>query len=317
MIVTLLATLLLPLQFAVVTGILMSLGNYILQTSTPKVISVLPTEDFQHFLHQPDKPPCPQLGIITIVGDLYFGAVNHVEDLIRAHMGRHPGQRFILLRMQNVNRMDISGIHMLESVLRAYRERGGDIFFMKVKAPIQELMDATGFSDAVGEDRFLFDEEAVSHLFYRVLDPAICIYECEIRAFKECQNLPKSPTPGHLALMGESQTLGPVGSVEPLALWQELHWGIGAPEVIDVREEREFLRGHIREAQLIPMSRFDPGRLRLGKEKNIVLVCRSGRRSERVAQVMQQAGFKHVRTLDGGMVAWESSGLLEAVERMS
>ena len=56
---------------------------------------------------QPEKPPCPQLGIITVVGDLYFGAVNHVEELIRAHMERHPGQRFLLLRMQNVNRMDI------------------------------------------------------------------------------------------------------------------------------------------------------------------------------------------------------------------
>lgn len=317
MIVTLMATLLLPLQFAVLTGILMSLANYILQTSTPRVISVLPTDDFLHFLHQPDKPPCPQLGIITIVGDLYFGAVNHVEDLIRAHMDGHPGQRYILLRMQNVNRMDISGIHMLESVVRAYRERGGDIFFMKVKAPIQDLMDATGFSNTVGEDRFLFEEEAVSHLFYKVLDPAICIYECETRAFKECQNLPKTHIPGHLSLFHEGKQLDPVEHVDPLTLWQELHWGIGAPEIIDVREEREFLRGHIREAQLVPMSRFDPQHLRLGKEKKIVVVCRSGRRSERVAQVMQQAGYHHVRTLSGGMVAWESSGLLEAVERMT
>ncbi|MBP9070834.1 MAG: rhodanese-like domain-containing protein, partial [Caldilineaceae bacterium] len=58
----------------------------------------------------------------------------------------------------------------------------------------------------------------------------------------------------------------------------------------------------------------DPAKLRLGKEKNIVLVCRSGRRSDRVAQALQQAGFNHVRTLTGGMVAWESSGLLEAID---
>lgn len=312
MLTTLMATLLLPLQFAVMTGILMSLANYILQTSTPQVVSVLPTDDFKHFLHQPEKPPCPQLGIITVVGDLYFGAVNHVEELIRAHMERHPGQRFLLLRMQNVNRMDISGIHMLESVVRTYAEVGGEVYFMKVKGPIHQLMDATGFSAAVGDDHFLIEEESITHMFYRVLDPAVCIYECEVRAFKECQNLPKSTTPNQLPLHAHPHL--PVRHVTPLELWQELHWGIGQPEVIDVREEREFIRGHIRQAQLIPMSRFDPAKLRLGKEKNIVLVCRSGRRSDRVAQALQQAGFNHVRTLTGGMVAWESSGLLEAID---
>jgi len=312
MVVTLLATLLLPLQFAVMTGILMSLANYILQTSTPQVISVLPTDDFKHFLHQPSKPPCPQLGIITVVGDLYFGAVNHVEELIRAHMERHPGQRFLLLRMQNVNRMDISGIHMLESVVRTYAEVGGEVYFMKVKGPIHQLMDATGFSASVGDDHFLIEEESITHLFYRVLDPAVCIYECEVRAFKECQNLPKSTAPNQLLLHTHPHL--PVQHITALELWQELRWGIGQPEVIDVREEREFIRGHIHQAQLIPMSRFDPAKLRLGKEKNIVLVCRSGRRSERVARALQQAGFTHVRTLTGGMVAWESSGLLEAFE---
>lgn len=313
MVATLMATLLLPLQFAVLTGILMSLAGYILQTSTPKVISVLPTDNFKHFVEQPDKPPCPQLGIITVVGDLYFGAVNHVEDLIRAHMERHPDQRFLLLRMQNVNRMDISGIHMLESVVRTYSEIGGEVYFMKVKGAIQTLMDATGFSAAVGDDHFLVEEEAITYMFYRVLDPATCIYECEVRAFKECQNLPKSAIPNALMLQ-KMMPQQPAQHISPLELWKELHWGIGQPEVIDVREEREFLRGHIRQAQLIPMSRFDPTKLRLSREKNIVLVCRSGRRSERVAQALQQAGFGHVRTLDGGMVAWESSGLLEAVD---
>ena len=312
MVVTLMATLLLPLQFAVLTGILMSLANYILQTSTPLVLSVLPTDDFKHFLHQPEKPPCPQLGIITIVGDLYFGAVNHVEDLILAHKERHPGQRFLLLRMQNVNRMDISGIHMLESVVRTYAEAGGEVYFTKVKGPIQQLMDATDFSAALGDDHLLIEEEAITHLFYRVLDPAVCIYECEVRAFKECQNLPKSTIPNHLLLQTDTHQI--VRHISPLELWQELHWGIGQPEVIDVREEREYLRGHIRQAQLFPMSRFDPAKLRLGKEKNIVLVCRSGRRSERVAQALQQAGFTQVRTLTGGMVAWEASGLLEVVD---
>jgi SulP family sulfate permease len=78
MIVTFLATLFLPLQFAVLTGILMSLTYYIMKTSTPRVHTVLPDTNFRHFTYQPNKPQCCQLGIIKISGDLYFGAVNHV-----------------------------------------------------------------------------------------------------------------------------------------------------------------------------------------------------------------------------------------------
>ena len=183
----------------------------------------------------------------------------------------------------------------------------------QMQMQIHQLMDATGFSAAVGDDHFLIEEESITYMFHRVLDPAVCIYECEVRAFKEGQNLPKSTAPNAL-LLQKTNLRQPVRHITPLELWQELHWGIGQPEVIDVRESREFMRGHIRQAQLIPMSRFDPAKLRLGKEKSIVLVCRSGRRSERVAQALQQAGFTHVRTLTGGMVAWESSGLLEAID---
>ncbi len=56
MVVTLLATLFLPLQFSVLTGILMSLGYYLLKTSTPRVRTVLPDEHFEHLTHQPEKP---------------------------------------------------------------------------------------------------------------------------------------------------------------------------------------------------------------------------------------------------------------------
>ena len=74
MVATILATLFLPLEFAVLTGILSSLAYYVYDKSMPRVISVLPTDDFRHFEQQPQKAPCEQLGIVAIVGDLYFGA---------------------------------------------------------------------------------------------------------------------------------------------------------------------------------------------------------------------------------------------------
>ncbi|MBC8076576.1 MAG: SulP family inorganic anion transporter, partial [Chloroflexales bacterium] len=133
MLATLVATLLLPLQFAVLLGVLMALGYYLLRTSSPRVQTVLPDAAYRHWLHQPNRPDCPQLGVIEILGDMYFGAVNHIEDRLYEHLQQRPEQRFLLLRMHNVQRCDMSGIRALETILRLCRERGGDLYLVGVR----------------------------------------------------------------------------------------------------------------------------------------------------------------------------------------
>jgi len=68
--------------------------------------------------------------------------------------------------------------------------------------------------------------------------------------------------------------------------------------------ELEF--GVIDEAIHIPMQSV-PGQLNeLEKHKNetVVLICRSGRRSEQIGQFLEQMGFTDVINLAGGMNAW-------------
>lgn len=314
MVVTLLATLFLPLQFAVLTGILMSFTRYIVKTSLPQVYPVLPDEEFRHLTPNFKGDPCPQLAILTIWGDLYFGAVNQVEEAIYRHLARNPEQRFLLLRMQSVNQCDISGIHMLESILRTCREKGGDLFLMKVHEPVLRLMQSTRFYDKLGADHYLGEDDALSYLFYKILDPAVCIYECEVRAFKECQNLPKRAGPPDLPLF----TAIPPDSVDTIApqeLWQALHAGDGAlpPLVVDVREPREFKQNHIPQARLLPLPKVLTETQALPADRDLVFVCRSGRRSSRAAYVLRARGYRRIRILQGGMLAWEAAGLLEAV----
>lgn len=128
MLVTLLGTVFLSIEFAVLAGILLSFGVYIMKTSAPRVVPVLPDENYKHMTHQPDRDPCPQLAILEIKGDLYFGAVNHIEEEILAYAEDNPSQRYLLIRMSRVNQCDFSGIHMLENIVRTYRDKGGDVF---------------------------------------------------------------------------------------------------------------------------------------------------------------------------------------------
>ena len=311
MLVTFLATLLLPLEFAVLTGILISFGVYIMKTSVPQVSAVLPDDEFRHLVHQPQKPQCPQLGIIEILGDVYFGAVGHIETAIHQHMAANPEQRFLLLRMYSVEHCDYSGIHALESIVDKYRDRGGDVFMMRVQEPVLDLMKSTGFLDTLRADHFLSDDTAISHLFYTTLDPAVCIYECPVRAFQECQNLPKRAYQIDLPLHTEILT-DEIASTTSQELWQQLHDSM-PPLVVDVREPREFKRGHVPQAQLVPLLTLLSGTPELPRGRRVVVVCQSGRRSVRAAGLLHDQGYDNVVVLRGGMLAWEAAGLLNAI----
>jgi SulP family sulfate permease len=315
MVITLLSTLTLSLQYAVLVGILMSLLYYLIRTSTPRVRAVLPDDEFRHFVPRSNRPLCPQIGIVEILGDLYFGATNHIEEWVLNNLQDNPEQRYLLLRMQSVENCDISGIHTLESIARTYRERGGDLYLVRVRQPVLALMRSSGFYAFLGADHLLEPDVAISHLFYRVIDPAICIYECPVRTFEECQNLPK-PNLLQDVRLDVVYALDDVPTVTPRALWDELH-GDRPPQVIDVRAPREFRRAHVPDAQSLPLPALLEQIDQVPHGESVVLVCRGGRRSTRATALLREHGYDQVRVLQGGMLAWERDNLLQAVQEFS
>lgn len=77
--------------------------------------------------------------------------------------------------------------------------------------------------------------------------------------------------------------------------------------IIDVRRPEEFAAGHIEGAILLNFLdtvAFNAGIEKLDKEKTYYVYCRSGRRSNNAAVVMQKYGFK-VFDLGGGFLAWQ------------
>jgi len=81
--------------------------------------------------------------------------------------------------------------------------------------------------------------------------------------------------------------------------------------VLDVREQSEWMDGHIAKARHVPVGQLGKrsGELDKYRTKPIVAVCRVGNRSAHACSVLRKAGFENVLNLDGGMVAWEQAGL--------
>ena len=315
MAVTLLGTLFLKIEFAVLLGIMLSFAMYIRRTSTPRVAFVKPDENFRHFVHDEEKPDCPQLGVIEIQGDLYFGAVSYIEEVVQDHLDKHPEERYLLVRMHSINQVDFSGLQALEEIVRTYRERGGDVFLVRVHPNVYTVMRQCGFVDMVGKDHFLDEDKAISNIFHHVLDPAICIYECPYRVFKECQALPKGDFAQTISHTGMEKARRLVQPMTAQTLYTRLQSKNGdTPLVVDVREPREYHRGHIPDAESFSLGKLLEAGYEAPDEREMVFVCRTGRRSRRAAMQQLEKGNDNVYILEGGMQAWESAGYLEAID---
>lgn len=76
-----------------------------------------------------------------------------------------------------------------------------------------------------------------------------------------------------------------------------------ALEIIDVREDFEVQFGMVPGAKNIPLQQLLSQLDKLDKEKEYILICRSGNRSGMACQFMEMQGFKTINVSDG-MLGW-------------
>ena len=75
-------------------------------------------------------------------------------------------------------------------------------------------------------------------------------------------------------------------------------------QVIDVREEHEYEEANIN-AKLIPMGEVMDRLNEISRDKQVIVHCRSGKRSATVIQALEsQHGFTNLYNLSGGILAY-------------
>jgi len=77
-----------------------------------------------------------------------------------------------------------------------------------------------------------------------------------------------------------------------------------APVLVDVREPWEFERCHIEGSLALPLSQLPARRAEIPEDRELVLVCHHGSRSQQAAMWLAQNGYRHLHNLRGGVEAW-------------
>jgi rhodanese-related sulfurtransferase len=79
--------------------------------------------------------------------------------------------------------------------------------------------------------------------------------------------------------------------------------------ILDVREEKERKVGFLSNDINIPMGQIKTKMDTLDKSKNILVYCKSGTRSDRIADILSKNDFQKVSSLKGGFNAWLKADL--------
>jgi rhodanese-related sulfurtransferase len=81
--------------------------------------------------------------------------------------------------------------------------------------------------------------------------------------------------------------------------------------IVDVREDDEWQAQHIDGAIHLPLGQLNSRlkELEVYKNTTVIMQCRSGKRSAQAVDVLKAAGFPQVYNLEGGLLAWQKSGL--------
>ena len=99
------------------------------------------------------------------------------------------------------------------------------------------------------------------------------------------------------------EILEPDWEIEPVALKKAMDNGQKI-RVLDVRQPQEYAISRLPDSDLIPLANLEVNLHRLDRDEEIVVMCRSGVRSAQAVKFLREAGFKHVKNLAGGILAW-------------
>lgn len=80
--------------------------------------------------------------------------------------------------------------------------------------------------------------------------------------------------------------------------------------ILDTRSAKEYSVSHLPNAKFVDYDRFEISQVEnIPKDKEVIVYCSVGYRSEKIGEKLQKAGFKNVSNIYGGIFQWKNEDL--------
>ncbi|MCY1164000.1 sulfate permease [compost metagenome] len=192
---TMAATVTIRLEMAILLGTLLSLMSFLYRTSKPAMRTMgfdSSSPDRQFVVLADAATPlqeCPQLKLLRMEGEVYFGATQHVADTLHALRHAPQPQKHLLVMGKSMNFIDLAGAELWEAELTARRAMGGNLYFHRPRPEVLRMWETTGFTRLLGPEHQFPDKRTAIATIFPKLDPQIC-RTCTARIFWECKSVP-------------------------------------------------------------------------------------------------------------------------------
>ena len=180
MFVTFLATILLPeLDYAIYTGIAISIALYLKDTNKVPVRILIPSQGKESQIIEKKIESVKgkvDILIVELEGSLYFGSAedlgNKLDDLV-------DKAKVFILRMKYVTSIDLTSLNAIKIFMRTVKESGGILIISGVKSELNSLLKNSNVTSDIGEDNIFMSENEIFASSNNALEKARAAIKCD------------------------------------------------------------------------------------------------------------------------------------------
>ena len=154
---TILVTLAAGVELGVLTGVAVSIGLHLYQTSSPHFAVVGRVPDSEHYrnIKRHEVITYPHILSIRVDESLYFANATYLEDIVFEEARLKPELAHVVLMCPAVNVVDLSALDALEQINTRLAERDITLHLSEVKGPVMDALKRSEFLTSLTGHIFL------------------------------------------------------------------------------------------------------------------------------------------------------------------
>ena len=155
---TFVSGLIMPLDSAIYIGVGISIVLFLKKVARPEMVEyAFNKEGHLAEMNTAEQRGTPEVSIVHIEGELFFGAADLFQDQMR-RICEDPNLKIVVLKMRNAHNMDATAVMALEELLRYMAEKERYLILSEVKSDLIRVLKNSGLYDII-EARNIFTDE--------------------------------------------------------------------------------------------------------------------------------------------------------------
>ncbi|QBR83122.1 STAS domain-containing protein [Legionella israelensis] len=157
------------LEYAILLGMLISLGVYLNESRKPRFNELTRNEAGDLVEASPEEETCYLISLIRFGGSLYFANASYFEDKILKLIKEKPKSRYIIVDCVSINNIDASGVETLRNLYQRLDEAGIELWFTRLRQPVLRALENGGLVELLGQHHFHKNNEVALNLLSEYL----------------------------------------------------------------------------------------------------------------------------------------------------